>query len=131
MSLFFSDHCEVRLMNRLFAVMLGTAAVLVAANCADAGLFCHRDECDECNTCAAPCDCCYSVATACCGVTSGCCGAGQMGMMYGVGQLHGYTGYEGLPAMDGRGVHGRYPYHSYRRPWFHPSPKSANASIVW
>lgn len=41
------------------------------------------------------------------------------------------SGYEGLPFMDGGGVHQRYPYHSYRRPWFHPGPASANISIVW
>lgn len=41
------------------------------------------------------------------------------------------SGYEGLPNMDGGGVHHRYPYHSYRRPWFHPGPPSANVTIVW
>lgn len=41
------------------------------------------------------------------------------------------SGYEGLPNMDGGGVHYRYPYHSYRRPWFHPGPPSTNISIVW
>ncbi len=45
---------------------------------------------------------------------------------------HGFlSGYEGLPSMDGGGVHQRYPYHSYRRPWFHPGPASSNVTIVW
>jgi hypothetical protein len=43
----------------------------------------------------------------------------------------GYTGYEGLPNMDGSGVNDRYPYHSYRRPWHHPGPVARNISMVW
>lgn len=120
-------------MKHVIAAMIGTATLAVAANCADAGLFNCRRDCDDCEvTCAAPVDCgCHAPAAACCGAAVGCCGVGQVGMIYTMNQLHGYTGYEGLPNMDGRGVHGRYPYHSYRRPWFHPGPKSANVSIVW
>jgi hypothetical protein len=47
------------------------------------------------------------------------------------GSASGLTGYEGLPDMDGGGVNHRYPYHSYRRPWAHPGPRSSNVSIVW
>ena len=28
-------------------------------------------------------------------------------------------------------LHVRYPYYSYRRPWFTPGPKSLNVTIVW
>jgi len=134
-------------MKQLFAVLLATAAVFAATNDANAGLFCRKSDCDECQpTCAAPVTCaapapsccqpepdcaCPAVAAACCGMA--CCGGiGQMGAMYGYMKgPQGLTGYEGLPNMDGGGVHGRYPYHSYRRPWFHPGPKSANVTIVW
>jgi hypothetical protein len=80
-------------------------------------------------------DCgCHAVATACCGMTAGFGGVAHLGAMYGMSHMGGpggYTGYEGLPNMDGGGVHGRYPYHSYRRPWAHPGPRSTNVSIVW
>ncbi|MBL8816652.1 MAG: hypothetical protein JNL58_11530 [Planctomyces sp.] len=85
------------------------------------------------------CDCGH--AAACCGIGSG---LAHIAGVYGHHQLHiahGYhgtpyssgflTGYEGLPNMDGGGVHYRYPYHSYRRPWFHPGPHSANVTIAW
>jgi hypothetical protein len=29
------------------------------------------------------------------------------------------------------GVHARYPYYSYRRPWFTPGPRSVNVNIIW
>ncbi|MCA9064752.1 MAG: hypothetical protein KDA96_16890 [Planctomycetaceae bacterium] len=47
------------------------------------------------------------------------------------GSGSGLTGYEGLPNMDGGGTHDRLPYHSYRRPWFHPGPPAKNITIVW
>ena len=75
---------------------------------------------------------------ACSSVASTCCGLGGLqgfsgltmasaidaGHLAGMGGHHGgsLTGYEGLPNMDGGGVNHRYPYHSYRRPWFHPRP---------
>jgi hypothetical protein len=65
-------------------------------------------------------------------------GLAQVGSFAAAGHFHhhahhsrGLTGYEGLPNMDGHGVHGRYPYHSYRRPWAHPGPMSTNITIVW
>lgn len=78
---------------------------------------------------------------------AGCCGVGggiaQIGGLYSAELLYDghaggggspgsfLSGYEGLPNMDGGGVHYRYPYHSYRRPWAHPGPPSTNISIVW
>jgi len=88
-------------------------------------------------TCAQPVpvmpDCGCHAPAAAYGVTAfGFGGAAQIGMAYGMHVVGGgYTGYEGLPIMDGGGLHGRYPYHSYRRPWAHPGPKSTNVSIVW
>jgi hypothetical protein len=41
------------------------------------------------------------------------------------------SGFEGIPSMDGGGIHYRYPYHSYRRPWAHPGTPSTNVTIVW
>ena len=79
-------------------------------------------------------DCgCHSPAAAYGATALGFGGAAQIGMAYGmhVAGSGGPTGYEGLPNMDGRGLHGRYPYHSYRRPWAHPGPMSTNVSIVW
>jgi hypothetical protein len=29
------------------------------------------------------------------------------------------------------GLHLRYPYYSYRRPWYPPGPASINVTIVW
>lgn len=80
-----------------------------------------------------------------------CCGAGgglaHVGNLYGLsgayGDMSGFSpaggpapdsflsGYEGLPNMDGGGIHHRYPYHSYRRPWAHPGTPSTNVTIVW
>lgn len=52
--------------------------------------------------------------------------------IYGAGPGRSFlSGYEGLPNMDGGGIHYRYPYHSYRRPWAHPGPATTNISIVW
>ncbi|MEZ6059984.1 MAG: hypothetical protein R3C19_06455 [Planctomycetaceae bacterium] len=73
----------------------------------------------------------------CGAAVSGCCGlggaAGLAGLYAGGGYAAGgsLTGYEGLPNMDGGGIHNRYPYHSYRRPWAHPGPASTNINIVW
>lgn len=39
------------------------------------------------------------------------------------------NGYLG-PAPIG-GIHPRYPYYSYRRPWYPPGPASANVTIIW
>jgi hypothetical protein len=39
--------------------------------------------------------------------------------------VYGYTG----AAADG--VHPRYPYYSYRRPWYTPGPASRNVTILW
>ncbi|MCA8998055.1 MAG: hypothetical protein KDA80_13750 [Planctomycetaceae bacterium] len=36
----------------------------------------------------------------------------------------------GAPAY-GAGVHGRYPFFSYRAPWYTPGPVSRNITIVW
>jgi hypothetical protein len=41
------------------------------------------------------------------------------------------SGFEGIPSMDGGGIHHRLPYHSYRRPWAHPGTPSTNVTIVW
>lgn len=85
---------------------------------------------------------CTSVATSCCGVGGGMM---QLGSFYGAGSIYGsghthsgspaagsfLSGYEGLPNMDGGGIHYRYPYHSYRRPWAHPGTPSTNVTIVW
>ena len=89
------------------------------------------------NACA-----CTSAATGCCGVGGGMM---QLGSIYGAGSIYGsglaysgspavgsfLSGYEGLPNMDGGGIHHRYPYHSYRRPWAHPGTPSTNVTIVW
>ncbi|HWL06960.1 MAG TPA: hypothetical protein VNQ76_00960 [Planctomicrobium sp.] len=29
------------------------------------------------------------------------------------------------------GMHDRYPYYSYRRPWYSPGPASRNVNIIW
>jgi hypothetical protein len=88
-------------------------------------------------------------ACACTSAATGCCGLGggmmQLGSFYGAGSIYGagdahygspavgsfLSGYEGLPNMDGGGIHHRYPYHSYRRPWAHPGTPSTNITIVW
>lgn len=88
-------------------------------------------------------------ACACTAAAAGCCGVGggmmQLGSLYGAGSIYGshaaysgspavgsfLSGYEGLPNMDGGGIHHRYPYHSYRRPWAHPGTPSTNVTIVW
>jgi len=144
-------------MKQLFAAMLSVMALFASVSSTDAGfLKCRRSRhCDQCATsdpvlvyehaypngncgCCQPAmsaDCgCHAVATACCGMTAGFGGVARMGAIYGMSHLArrgGYTGYEGLPNMDGGGLNGRYPYHSYRRPWAHPGPRSTNVSIVW
>lgn len=81
---------------------------------------------------------CGAAAAACCSPG----GFGYVGAIHGIysdsAGLHGgsapggfLSGYEGLPNMDGGGIHHRYPYHSYRRPWAHPGPPSTNITIVW
>lgn len=35
-----------------------------------------------------------------------------------------------FPGM-GVGLHARYPYYSYRRPWYTPGPASLNVNIIW
>lgn len=149
-------NSEIETMNHLIATTLSMLSVLTALNSIDAGLLkCRKDRrCEQCATpalttgtvsahhslgcscCAVPyADCsCHAVASACCGMTAGPGGVAHLGLVHSM--IHvagpaGYSGYEGLPGMDGGGVHGRYPYHSYRRPWAHPGPKSANVSIVW
>lgn len=92
---------------------------------------------------------CSGAVSACCGVGGGVMqlgniygagsiyGAGNMSVMHGGARGHGpspgsfLSGYEGLPNMDGGGIHHRYPYHSYRRPWAHPGTPSTNVTIVW
>lgn len=85
---------------------------------------------------------CSAAVSACCGSTGG---VMQLSNLYGAGTygtaggafLSGpapgsfLSGYEGLPNMDGGGIHHRYPYHSYRRPWAHPGTPSTNVTIVW
>lgn len=90
------------------------------------------------NACA-----CSAVASACCGVGGGMLPLGDLygsGSLYGTSAGYGHgspapgsflSGYEGLPNMDGGGIHHRYPYHSYRRPWAHPGTPSTNVTIVW
>lgn len=90
------------------------------------------------NACA-----CSAVASACCGVGGGMLPLGDLygsGSLYGTSAAQGHrtpahgsflSGYEGLPDMDGGGIHHRYPYHSYRRPWAHPGTPSTNVTIVW
>lgn len=94
----------------------------------------------------------YNAGCACTAAASTCCGMGGIHNIGGIymdsavsaGSISGHgeswqgayregslTGYEGLPNLDGGGVNYRYPYHSYRRPWFHPGPRAANISIVW
>lgn len=35
-----------------------------------------------------------------------------------------------IPGTTG-GLHLRYPYYSYRRPWYRPGPASVNVTIIW
>ncbi|REJ76761.1 MAG: hypothetical protein DWQ29_15585 [Planctomycetota bacterium] len=35
-----------------------------------------------------------------------------------------------VPGTTG-GLHLRYPYYSYRRPWYRPGPASVNVTIIW
>ncbi len=95
---------------------------------------------DAMATCAAPAvhvPLAYDAGCHCGAAAGGCCGLGGAAGLAGAYAHSGYgyggslTGYEGLPNMDGGGVHNRYPYHSYRRPWAHPGPASTNINIVW
>lgn len=84
---------------------------------------------------------CSAAISACCGCGGGISPLGGLSMGYGyagglsVAGIPGHgsflSGYEGLPNMDGGGIHHRYPYHSYRRPWAHPGTPSTNVTIVW
>jgi hypothetical protein len=72
-------------------------------------------------------------------------GGSDPAMPYGMGPVPGVgipLGIPGAPAaaMDfaspgfgapAPGVHVRYPYYSYRRPWFTPGPRSVNVNIIW
>lgn len=92
------------------------------------------------------CGCSAAVPT-CCGL-GGLAGIGSFygaNIAYGGHMAHGYSaggygspapgsfesGFENLPNMDGGGIHHRYPYHSYRRPWAFPGTPSTNVTIVW
>jgi len=98
----------------------------------------HGSSCSTCNSGAV--SHAYSVApsvhhssASCCTAAATCCGGLSAVSGYaGAQSAHSFlSGYEGLPDMNGGGVHYRYPYHSYRRPWFHPGPASTNVTIVW
>lgn len=85
-------------------------------------------------TCAAPAvvaapDCGCNAPMAAMSVGFG--GVASLGTLYSVHMAGSFTGYEGLPNMNGGGVHRRLPYHSYRRPWAYPGPVSTHVSIVW
>ncbi|WP_437193043.1 hypothetical protein [Planctomicrobium sp. SH527] len=43
------------------------------------------------------------------------------------------SGYPALPTSFSTsvGMHDRYPYYSYRRPWYTPGPISHNVNIIW
>ena len=89
---------------------------------------------------------CSAAVPACCGI-GGLAGIGSFysssvayGGHFAMGHGGGYgspapgsfvSGFENLPNMDGGGVHHRYPYHSYRRPWAFPGTPSTNVTIVW
>jgi hypothetical protein len=102
-----------------------SAPVVQAAPVLEAGCLCGA---------ALPTCCAGGVANA--GLIHGLGGAGYAHSVHG-GQFGGpapgsfLSGFEGIPNMDGGGVHHRYPYHSYRRPWAHPGPPSNNITIVW
>lgn len=137
--------------------LLVAAAACGMSSVSEAGWPWHRRHA-ECDFAApvvhmapvADCGCtCAAVSMPCCGIGGG---IAQIGTAYSLGTFSdagisggavvtgdhgagnlasGLTGYEGLPNMDGGGVNHRYPYHSYRRPWAHPGPRSSNVSIVW
>lgn len=111
----------------------------------------HFSGCRDCQLCDTPggdshCEACchrmrhesWEAGCACGAAAATCCGHGLAlwtAPIAGPASRHGrsrqWTGYEGLPNMDGGGVHIRYPYHSYRRPWFPPGPASTNITICW
>jgi len=43
----------------------------------------------------------------------------------------GWAASDGPAAFAGGGLHNRYPYYSYRRPWYSPGPSSVNVTILW
>lgn len=49
---------------------------------------------------------------------------------YGGAGVYGAMSFPQAPPVSG-GLHERYPYYSYRRPWYTPGPASLNATIVW
>ena len=106
-------------MNYIFAALLGTATLLVPVSFTEAGwLTCRKARyCKDCVPVQDDCGC-HATTTACCGMNH-------------MRRTRGFTGDAGLPNMDGYGVHGRYPYHSYRRPLAHPGPKPNNVNIIW
>lgn len=112
-------NVAIRTSIRLVTQALLPAVLLVSAANAHAG--CH----------------CAHLAASCCGLGGGVSHvAGYYGLQgiapFGPGVPRSYlTGYEGLPDLDGGSINYRYPYHSYRRPWFHPGPRATNISIVW
>lgn len=73
--------------------------------------------------------------------------AGAQGFPVGTVWGDSQTGNPGLPAYNSfatqpnffqnfhtgpaGGEHARYPYYSYRRPWYTPGPISRNVNIVW
>jgi hypothetical protein len=46
---------------------------------------------------------------------------------------YGYSGYrpEAVIPATNDGLHLRYPYYSYRRPWYPAGPASVNVTIIW
>jgi hypothetical protein len=68
--------------------------------------------------------CCGRAASANADFVGGLPGGGATGAQFDLG----YGPYVAPPIA---GVHGRYPYYSYRRPWYPVGPVSANITIVW
>jgi hypothetical protein len=46
---------------------------------------------------------------------------------------YGYSGYIPVAVVPetNAGLHVRYPYYSYRRPWYPAGPESINVTIIW
>lgn len=128
-----SNTMNLRRSANLFVM----TALLSCGSPADAGgLWFHHGigACGGC--CESRCSHCsraWNSGCACGHAVASCCGGGgaAWGMMSLSHRTTFLSGYEGLPNMDGGGVHYRYPYHSYRRPWFHPGPPSTNITICW
>ena len=144
-----SSSSEIKTMQHAVTVIVGIAALIGTGDSSDAGcLNCRKSgNCDQCATSklvltrswtvpASDCVCRQHVTiqpTPCCGITAGIGAVTPLGAGYGFhpARSEGFTGYKGLPNMVAGGVHPRYPYHSYRRPWAHPGPESTNVNIVW